>query len=95
MIFYVLLLNLVHSNSIEEYHHARILKAKARAMFDHAFDGYAQYGFPMDEVKPISCKPRIRSNPNMNNADYKEFILGNFSLTLVDSLDSLVVFNRT
>ena len=43
----------------------------------------------------MSCKPRIRLNPNMNTHDYHEFILGNFSLTLVDSLDSLVVFNRT
>ena len=95
MIFYVLLLNLVHANSIQAFHNARIQKAKAREMFDHAFDSYARHGFPADEIKPISCKPRIRMNPNLNNNDYREFILGNFSLTLVDSLDSLVVFNRT
>jgi mannosidase alpha-like ER degradation enhancer 3 len=64
-------------------------------MFDHAFDSYITHGFPSDEVKPISCRKRIRKDPTIKNTDYREFILGNYSLTLVDALDSLVVFNRT
>jgi hypothetical protein len=64
-------------------------------MFDHAFDSYITYGFPADEVKPITCKPRIRKDPTYKNTDYREFVLGNYSLTLVDALDSLIVFNRT
>jgi hypothetical protein len=64
-------------------------------MFDHAFESYEEYGFPADEVLPISCKPRYRQDKRIRVDDLHELILGNYSLTLVDSLDALIVFNKT
>eukprot|EP01119_Soliformovum_irregulare_P001409 TRINITY_DN11117_c0_g1_i1.p1 TRINITY_DN11117_c0_g1~~TRINITY_DN11117_c0_g1_i1.p1 ORF type:complete len:727 (+),score=141.18 TRINITY_DN11117_c0_g1_i1:143-2182(+) len=44
--------------------------------------------FPADELKPISCTPRDRNKENRGHLDD---ILGEYCLTLVDSLDTLVV----
>lgn len=58
-------------------------------MFGHAYDSYMANAFPADELMPLSCKGRWRdSEPNRGDVDDA---LGNFSLTLVDTLDSLVV----
>ena len=58
-------------------------------MFSHAYDSYISNAFPADELMPLSCKGRYRdSEPNRGDVDDA---LGNFSLTLVDTLDSLVV----
>ena len=59
-------------------------------MFYHGYDNYMKYAFPEDELKPISCGPltRDRSNPahiELNDA------LGNYSLTLIDSLSTLAI----
>ena len=49
--------------------------------------------FPADELMPLSCKGRIRGvDPSRGDIDDA---LGNFSLTLVDSLDSLAVMGYT
>ena len=48
---------------------------------------YLGNAFPADELMPLSCKGRwTRSRGDM------DFILGNYSLTLIDALDSLVIF---
>ncbi len=58
-------------------------------MFVHAYESYIRYAYPADELMPLSCKGRYRdTQPNRGDVDDA---LGNFSLTLVDSLDSLVV----
>jgi len=62
-----------------------------RSMFDHAFDSYMTYAFPADILHPISCSP---STPPLVPLFPPDFILGNYSLTLIDALDSLLVFNR-
>ena len=59
-------------------------------MFYHGYDNYMKHAFPEDELRPITCKPltRDRSNPahiELNDA------LGNYSLTLVDSLSTLAI----
>lgn len=46
-------------------------------MFYHAFDGYMQHAFPLDELRPLSCKG--------------EDSLGGYALTLIDSLDTLAL----
>lgn len=46
-------------------------------MFYHAFKGYMQYAFPLDELRPLSCSG--------------EDSLGGYALTLVDSLDMLAL----
>jgi mannosidase alpha-like ER degradation enhancer 1 len=48
--------------------------------------------FPADEINPISCKPQHRDYANFNNYHVND-VLGNFSLTLVDSLDTFAIMN--
>jgi len=55
----------------------RKYKEKAREMFEHAYYGYMEHAYPEDELKPLSCRGHST--------------WGNVSLTLIDSLDSLVV----
>ena len=49
-------------------------------MFDHGFNNYLRYAHDYDELKPITCD-------GMNT-------WGNFSLTLIDSLDSLILLGK-
>lgn len=61
-------------------------------MFYHGYNSYMEYAYPADELMPLSCKGRYRnSEPNRGDIDDA---LGNFSLTLVDTLDSLIIFNN-
>ncbi|CAJ0582637.1 unnamed protein product, partial [Mesorhabditis spiculigera] len=55
-------------------------REKVRRMFYHAYNGYLDYAFPYDELKPISCK----------GVD----TWGSFSLTLIDALDTLLVMGN-
>uniref|UniRef100_A0AAF5CYQ6 alpha-1,2-Mannosidase n=2 Tax=Strongyloides stercoralis TaxID=6248 RepID=A0AAF5CYQ6_STRER len=55
-------------------------REKVRRMFYHAYNGYLENGFPLDELKPISCK----------GID----TWGSFSLTLIDSLDTLLILGN-
>ncbi|XP_037796951.1 ER degradation-enhancing alpha-mannosidase-like protein 3 [Penaeus monodon] len=65
------------------------LKEEAKEMFYHAYTAYMDNAYPADELMPLSCKARWRdSEPSRGDIDET---LGNFSLTLVDSLDTLVV----
>uniref|UniRef100_A0A3B4BMW2 alpha-1,2-Mannosidase n=1 Tax=Periophthalmus magnuspinnatus TaxID=409849 RepID=A0A3B4BMW2_9GOBI len=58
-------------------------------MFDHAYGSYMKYAYPADELMPLSCKGRVRGQePNRGDIDES---LGKFSLTLIDTLDTLVV----
>jgi len=68
------------------------LKDKVLEMFDHAFDAYMKYGYPADELMPLSCKGRYR-NAHVSRGDIDE-VLGNYTLTLVDSLDTLALLGR-
>ncbi|XP_055009162.1 ER degradation-enhancing alpha-mannosidase-like protein 3 [Boleophthalmus pectinirostris] len=61
-------------------------------MFDHAYGSYMKYAYPADELMPLSCKGRVRGQePNRGDIDES---LGKFSLTLIDTLDTLVVLNK-
>ncbi|XP_045541430.1 ER degradation-enhancing alpha-mannosidase-like protein 3 [Papilio machaon] len=67
------------------------LREEARSMFYHAYDAYMDNAYPADELMPLSCKGRWRGvTPSRGDMDD---VLGNFSLTLVDSLDTLVVMS--
>ncbi|KAF7488552.1 ER degradation-enhancing alpha-mannosidase-like protein 3 [Sarcoptes scabiei] len=68
------------------------LKNEAREMFIHAYDSYMRHGYPADELMPLSCKGRYR-NIEMSRGDVDD-ALGNFSLTLIDSLDTLVILGN-
>jgi len=80
----------VHSMSYSEKRHLRNV---AKEMFDHAFRSYMEHAFPADELMPLSCKGRYRDGMEPNRGDLDD-ALGNFSLTLIDTLDSLVVLNK-
>ncbi|XP_042387307.1 alpha-mannosidase I MNS4-like isoform X1 [Zingiber officinale] len=56
---------------------AKELRDEVREMFYHAFNGYIQHAFPLDELRPLSCKG--------------EDSLGGYALTLIDSLDTLAL----
>ncbi|URD95133.1 Glycosyl hydrolase family 47 [Musa troglodytarum] len=56
---------------------AKELRDEVRDMFYHAFDGYIKHAFPLDELRPLTCKG--------------EDSLGGYALTLIDSLDTLAL----
>ncbi|XP_022220191.1 ER degradation-enhancing alpha-mannosidase-like protein 3 isoform X2 [Drosophila obscura] len=65
------------------------LREEARDMFYHAYRAYMENAYPADELMPLSCKGRYRGvTPSRGDMDD---ILGNFSMTLVDTLDTLVL----
>ncbi|KAL1294633.1 hypothetical protein AAHE18_19G153000 [Arachis hypogaea] len=56
---------------------AKLLRDEVREMFYHAFNGYMDNAFPLDELRPMSCAG--------------EDTLGGYALTLIDSLDTLAL----
>ncbi|XP_017777987.1 PREDICTED: ER degradation-enhancing alpha-mannosidase-like protein 3 [Nicrophorus vespilloides] len=65
------------------------LREEARDMFYHAYRAYMENAYPADELMPLSCQGRYRGlTPNRGDIDDS---LGNFSLTLIDTLDTLVI----
>lgn len=67
------------------------LRDQTVSMFRHAYDSYMKHAFPADELMPLSCRGRFRgSEPSRGNDDDA---LGNFTLTLVDTLDSLALID--
>lgn len=65
------------------------LMEKAKEMFYHAYNNYIDHAYPADELMPLSCKGRWRTKEN-NRGDMDD-VLGNYSLTLIDTMDTLVV----
>eukprot|EP00850_Spirogloea_muscicola_P003129 SM000012S25391 [mRNA] locus=s12:818709:824031:+ [translate_table: standard] len=53
------------------------LRDEVREMFYHAYGGYMEHAFPLDELRPQSCTG--------------EDSLGGYSLTLVDAMDTLAL----
>ena len=72
----------------EEYSEARnipteeklkVYRERVYEMFHYSYDNYMNYAYPKDELKPISCTGQNT--------------WGNFSLTLIDALDTFAVMN--
>ncbi|KAE8442870.1 hypothetical protein EG329_002612 [Mollisiaceae sp. DMI_Dod_QoI] len=59
-------------------------------MFYHGFNNYMDVAFPEDELRPLSCTPLTRDSRNPNNVQLND-VLGNYSLTLIDSLSTLAI----
>ncbi|XP_050217019.1 alpha-mannosidase I MNS4 [Mercurialis annua] len=59
------------------HHEAKLLRDEVGEMFYHAFNGYMDNAFPLDELRPLSCQG--------------EDSLGGYALTLIDSLDTLAL----
>ncbi|KAM8743906.1 ER degradation-enhancing alpha-mannosidase-like protein 3 isoform 1-T1 [Acanthopagrus schlegelii] len=69
-----------------------VIRDQILEMFDHAYGSYMKYAYPADELMPLSCRGRVRGQePNRGDIDDS---LGKFSLTLIDTLDTLVVLNK-
>lgn len=66
------------------------MRLEAEHMFYHGFDSYMKHAFPEDELKPISCSPLTRDRANPAHIELND-ALGNYSLTLIDSLSTLAV----
>ena len=50
-----------------------------------------KHAFPEDELKPLSCVPLTRDRENEGHFELND-VLGNYTLTLVDSLSTLAIF---
>ena len=59
-------------------------------MFYHGFENYMNHAFPEDELRPISCGPLTRDRTNPGHIELND-ALGNYSLTLIDSLSTLAI----
>lgn len=81
----------VHCTELDTLAFIRTQQQELKAMFDHGFDAYITYAFPADVLHPLTCTPGYRPSLPVSSQDT---LLGNFSLTLIDSLDSLLLFNR-
>ncbi|CAH8843416.1 unnamed protein product [Trichobilharzia szidati] len=68
------------------------LKARVKEMFLHAYYNYKNNAFPADELMPLSCKGRYRWE-GVTRGDIDD-ALGNFSLTMLDGLDSLFLIGE-
>ncbi|XP_069465794.1 ER degradation-enhancing alpha-mannosidase-like protein 3 [Ambystoma mexicanum] len=77
---------------VVEAEEKRRLRNQVLEMFDHAYGSYMKYAYPADELMPLSCRGRVRGlEPSRGDIDDA---LGQFSLTLIDTLDTLVVLNK-
>ncbi|XP_072276557.1 ER degradation-enhancing alpha-mannosidase-like protein 1 [Pyxicephalus adspersus] len=72
----------------------RHMRERARDMFSFAYDNYMTYAFPEDELNPILCRGRGPDTMNPSNLNIND-VLGNYSLTLIDALDTLAVMGNS
>ena len=59
-------------------------------MFYHGYNNYMEHAFPEDELRPLTCKPLSRDSANPAHFELND-PLGNYSLTLIDSLSTLAI----
>ncbi|XP_070759044.1 ER degradation-enhancing alpha-mannosidase-like protein 1 isoform X2 [Enoplosus armatus] len=69
------------------------MKGMAKEMFYFGYDNYMKYAFPEDELNPIDCEGRGPDVLNPSNININD-VLGNYSLTLIDTLDTLLVLGN-
>ena len=73
--------------------HIEYLKNEAHDLFLHAWSSYMKYGFPADEVRPITCEPYGPDYEDNTNTARND-ALGNTSLTVLDNLDTLIIMEE-
>lgn len=67
-------------------------RGKVKDLFHFAHDNYLHKGYPYDELRPIACIPKTRNFEDPDD-EITNDVLGNFSVTLIDSLTTLAVMN--
>ncbi|KAK0400273.1 hypothetical protein QR680_003433 [Steinernema hermaphroditum] len=70
-----------------------IAREQAKQMFYFGYDNYLNHAFPLDELDPIHCTGRGPDYAHPENININD-VLGDYSLTLIDTLDALVVFQN-
>ncbi|OUM52945.1 hypothetical protein BVG19_g2182 [[Candida] boidinii] len=80
------------NQSVFTKRHLNILKNETKNLFEFAWDKYMEFGYPFDEVKPIVCLPNKKDMKDEFNSDRND-VLGNFTATLFDSLDTFIIMN--
>ena len=70
------------------------LKEMTKAMFEFGYDNYMKHAYPLDELDPIHCTGRGPDYLNLNNINVND-ALGDYMLTLVDSLTSLAILGNS
>ncbi|KAF2090370.1 glycoside hydrolase family 47 protein [Saccharata proteae CBS 121410] len=68
----------------------RSLRRETTDIFYHGYDNYMKHAFPEDELRPLSCSPLTRDRANPSHIEVND-VLGNYSLTLIDSLSTLAI----
>ncbi|KAK6438069.1 hypothetical protein LTR95_005731 [Oleoguttula sp. CCFEE 5521] len=66
------------------------LRQDTQDLFYHGYTNYMKHAFPEDELRPISCKPQTRNREDPADIGLND-VLGNYSVTLVDSLSTLAI----
>lgn len=66
---------------------------EAKKMFTFGYDNYMTHAFPKDELNPIFCSGRGPDVDNPSNININD-VLGDYCLTLVDSLDTLAIMGN-
>lgn len=69
------------------------MKSKVRDMFYFGYNNYMKHAFPLDELNPIYCTGRGPDKENPDNININD-VLGGYSLTLIDSLDTLAILGN-
>ncbi|OAQ32327.1 glycoside hydrolase family 47 protein [Linnemannia elongata AG-77] len=69
------------------------LREDAKEMFMHGYHGYLNFAFPKDELNPVACIGRGPDKRNPKNIHVND-VLGDFSLTLIDALDTLAAMRE-
>ena len=67
---------------------------ETKKMFQHGYDNYMRHAFPLDELNPLDCAGRGPDTEHPDNININD-VLGDYSLTLVDSLDMLAIMGNT
>jgi hypothetical protein len=70
------------------------LRQETRDIFYHGYDNYMEHAFPEDELRPLTCAPLTRDRQNPAHIEVND-VLGNYSLTLIDSLSTLAILAST
>ncbi|ODV92630.1 glycoside hydrolase family 47 protein [Tortispora caseinolytica NRRL Y-17796] len=85
---------LVRARDYFSTRHIQSLREEVREMFTHAWTSYEQHAFPQDALAPLSC---IGVGPDYSDPlnTPRNDVLGDYGLTLIDTLDSFVLFNDT
>ncbi|PFH56549.1 hypothetical protein XA68_16342 [Ophiocordyceps unilateralis] len=66
------------------------LRKETVDMFYHGYSNYMRHAFPEDELRPVTCAPLTRDRHDPSRFGLND-ALGNYSLTLIDSLSTLAI----